>query len=87
MAESIITNKHQCTDFKLNPDKKWEQFAGKKLGQQEKLNGTVMCSRWHTRRNCFSDCKKRASHAACSEIPPEAKQAHLKWLVAVRRLE
>ncbi len=35
MAESvgIVTNKQQCTDFKLNPNEKWEQFPGKKLDQ------------------------------------------------------
>jgi hypothetical protein len=33
MAESVVTNEHQCADFKLNPNKKWEQFAGKKLDQ------------------------------------------------------
>jgi hypothetical protein len=31
MAESVITNKQQCMDFKLNHNEKWEQFAGKKL--------------------------------------------------------
>ena len=78
MAESIVTNKQPCVDFKLNHDEKWEQFAGKKLDQQAKLNGTIMCARWHMRGNYFKDCKNRASHVVCSEIPPEAKQAHLK---------
>jgi hypothetical protein len=57
MAESVVANKHQCADFKLNPDKKWEQFTGKKLDQQAKLNGTIMCPRWHMRGNCFKDAR------------------------------
>jgi hypothetical protein len=67
MAESIITNEQQCGDFKLNHDEKWKQFAGKKLNQQAKLNGTIMCTRCHTPGNCFKDCKNRASHIACSK--------------------
>ncbi len=83
MAESIATNKQQCVDFKLNHDKKWEQLAGKKVDQQAKLNGTIMCAHWHTCRNCFKDCKIKVSHTICSKIPPDAKQAHLKWLAEV----
>jgi hypothetical protein len=90
MAESvgIVTNKQQCTDFKLNPNEKWEQFPGKKLDQWAKLNDTAMCARWHTRGNCFKDCKNRANqHVACSEILLEAKQTHIKCLAAVRHSE
>jgi hypothetical protein len=87
IAESVVENKHQCTKFKLRPDKKWEHFAGKKLDLQAKLNGTIMCPRWHTRGNCFKDCKYKDSHVACSEVPGKAKQAHLKWLAAVCRSE
>jgi hypothetical protein len=46
MAESIVKNKEQCVDFKLNHNEKWEQFAGKKLDHQAKLNGTIMCACW-----------------------------------------
>jgi hypothetical protein len=89
MAESVITNEQQCVDFKLNlnHNEKWEQFTGKKLDQQAKLNGTIMCACWHTRGNCFKDCKNRASHIICSKIPPKAKQSHLKWFAAVPHLE
>jgi hypothetical protein len=87
MAESIVTNKQWCVDFKLNHNVKWEQFAGKKLDQRAKLNGTIMCACWQMHGNCFKDCKNRASHVICSKISPKAKQAHHKWLAAVRRLE
>jgi hypothetical protein len=37
-----------------------------------------MC--WHTRGDCFTDCKNKANHIPCSEIPADAKQGHLKWM-------
>jgi hypothetical protein len=42
-----------------------------------------MCTRWHTRAFCFNDCRNKASHMACLQIPAEAKQAHLKWMQKV----
>jgi hypothetical protein len=60
MAESVVTNEQQCVDFKLNPGKKWEQFAGKRLDQQANLNSTVMCAHWHMRGNCFNSLSAKS---------------------------
>jgi hypothetical protein len=78
-----VHNTQQCTDFKLKEDELWTQFAGLCLTNRAKLNGTIMCMRWHSSGCCFNDCKNKASHVACSEIPAEAKQAHLKWMKTV----
>jgi hypothetical protein len=64
-------------------DESWTQFAGMCLTDRAKLNRAIMCTRWHARGFCFNDCKNKASHVACLEIPAEAKQAHLKWMKMV----
>jgi hypothetical protein len=82
-----VKNKHQCVDLKLREGEQWSTFAGSNLKERAKLNGTFMCGRWHTRGHCFSDCKNKASHVPCSEIPAEVKQAHMQWVKKVHRKE
>ncbi len=83
-AENVIHNTQQCADFELKEDKLWSQFARKCLTNRAKVNRTIMGMCWHTRACCFTDCKHKASHVACSLIPVEAKQAHLRWMQKVR---
>ncbi len=83
-TDNVVENKQQCADFKLKEGELWMQFAGMCLMDRAKLNDTTMCTRWHTRAFCFNDCRNKASHVACSQIPAEAKQAHLKWMQKVR---
>jgi hypothetical protein len=52
-----VKNEHQCVDFKLREGKHWQTFAGSNLKERAKLNRTFMCGHWHTRGNCFLDCK------------------------------
>jgi hypothetical protein len=80
-----VKNDHQCAEFKLKEGELWTQFAGMHLDDRAKMKGTIMCTRWHTRGDCFADCKNQASHVICSEIPPDAKQGHLKWMQKCRR--
>jgi hypothetical protein len=80
-----VKNDHQCSEFKLKEGELWTQFAGMHLDDRAKIKGTIMCTRWHTRGDCFADCKNKASHVTCSEIPPDAKQAHLRWMQKCRR--
>jgi hypothetical protein len=61
------------------------EFAGMHLDNRAKMKGKIMCTRWHTRGDCFADCKNKASHVACSEIPSDAKQGHLRWMQKCRR--
>ncbi len=83
-ANNKVENKQQCADFKLKKGELWTQFAGMCLTERAKLNDTIMCTRWHTRAFCFNDCRNKASHVACSQIPAEDKQANLKWMQKVR---
>jgi hypothetical protein len=80
-----VKNNCQCTEFKLKEGELWTQFAGMHLDNRAKMKGTIMCTHWHTRRDCFADCKNKASHVACSEIPSDAKQGHLRWMQKCRR--
>ena len=82
-AKNVIHNTQQCADFKLKEDKLWMQFSGKCLMDRAKINGTIMCMRWHTRACFFTNCKHKASHVACSLILAEAKQSHLRWMQKV----
>jgi hypothetical protein len=79
-ANNMFHNTQQCADFKLKEDELWMQFAGKCLTDRAKVNGAIMCTRWHTQPCCFNDFKNKASHVACLLIPAEAKQTHLKWI-------
>ncbi len=47
-AKNVIHNTQQCADFKLKEDMLWTQFAGKCIIDRAKVNGTIMCTRWHT---------------------------------------
>jgi hypothetical protein len=78
IADNMLQNKQQCSEFKLNPDKKWENFAGKKVEWHAKINRKTMCPCWHTLGNCFKDCKYNESHNAYHEIPPDAKHTQLR---------
>ena len=80
-----VKNDRQCSEFKLREGELWTQFAGMHLDDRAKMKGTIMCTRWHTRGDCFTDCKNKASHVICSEIPPDAKQGHLRWMQKCRR--
>ena len=80
-----VKNDRQCAEFKLKEGELWTQFAGMHLDDRAKIKGTIMCTRWHTRGDCFADCKNKASHVTCSEIPPDAKQGHLRWMQKCRR--
>ena len=80
-----VKNDLQCAEFKLKEGELWTQFAGMHLDDRAKMKGTIMCTRWHTRGDCFADCKNKASHVACSEIPSNAKQGHLRWMQKCRR--
>jgi hypothetical protein len=55
--------------------------------ESKQLKGTFMCGRWHTRGHCFSDCKNKASHVPCLEIPAKVKQAHMQWMKKVHHEE
>jgi hypothetical protein len=68
-ADNVVKNKQQCADFKLKEDELWSQFVGMCLTERAKLNGTIMCTRWHTQAFCFNNCRNKASHVACLEIP------------------
>ncbi len=48
-----MKNKNQCMDFKVKEEEQWSTFAGARLADQKKLNGTFMCGRWHTQGHCF----------------------------------
>ena len=80
-----VRNECHCAEFKLKEGELWTQFAGMHVDDRAKLNGTIMSTHWHTLGDCFADCKNKVSHVACSEIPPDAKQGHLKWLKKCRR--
>jgi hypothetical protein len=80
-----IKNKNQCVDFKVREGEWWSTFAGASLRDQAKLNGLPMCRGWHTRGFCFSDCKNKASHIPCLEIPADVKEAHILWMKKVCR--
>ena len=54
------------------------------LKDRAKMKGTIMCMCWHTRGDCFTDCKNKANHIPCSEILADAKQGHLKWMQKCR---
>jgi hypothetical protein len=83
--KSSVKNDLQCAEFKLKEGELWTQFAGMQLDNRAKMKGTIMCTRWHTRGDCFANCKNKASHVACSEIPSDAKQGHLRWMQKCRR--
>jgi hypothetical protein len=82
-----IKNEHQCGDFKFREGEQWRMFKTAGNSDRAKLNGSLMCACWHTRGSYFLDCKHKASHVKCSEIPTETKMAHLKWMKKVRREE
>ena len=81
---TLVKNDCQCAKFELKEGELWTQFARLHLNNRVKSKGTIMCTRWHTRDNCFTDCKNKASHVPCSEIPADAKQGHLKWMQKCR---
>ena len=80
-----VKNDCQYSEFKLKEGELWTQFVGMHLDDRAKMKGTIMCTRWHTRGNCFANCKNKASHVTCSGIPPDAKQGHLRWMQKCRR--
>ena len=46
-------------EFKLKEGELRTQFAGMHLNNRAKMKGTIMCTRWHTNGNCFTNCKNR----------------------------
>ncbi len=81
--EMTVKNEHQYEEFKLKEGERWSIFKAAGNSDRAQLHGSPMCARWHTRGSSFLDCKNKASHVKCSEIPGDVKVAHLKWMKKV----
>ena len=65
----------------LAPNRKayQEQFAGKNLGARPKLNGKVMCQRFHSKGYCFDNCFIKASHVPSKDLDDKTQLAYLDY--------
>ena len=87
VSDKQITNNHQCKEFKMKEGEHWSIYKGAGNSGRAQLNGLPMCACWHTRGSCFSDCKHKASHVKCLEVPNDVKEAYLKWMKKARQEE
>jgi len=43
-----------------------------------------MCPRWHSKGDCFDDCRNKASYVPGNEVPDHEKYEYKKYLKKVR---
>jgi hypothetical protein len=43
-----------------------------------------MCNRWHSKGNCFDDCKNRESHVSADEVSEKDKNNYAKYLKKIQ---
>jgi hypothetical protein len=81
-----IVNPNQCKDFVMKEGESWtETFCGKCAKDRPSWSSTArMCVRWHTKGDCFADCRNAESHVACSEIPQARKEEYKGFMKKAR---
>ena len=76
-ATNNAVNTKPIKEWKLQEGESFKKvFAGKNVDKRPKLNGVNMCARFHTRGNCFPDCRSAPSHVPSQEVPAEQKKAY-----------
>ena len=83
-----VQNDDQIEEFKLKDGESWRNdFCGKCVDFRPTWKGmekVKMCPRWHTKGDCFEDCRHKESHVGSSEVNDREKTEYKKYLKKVR---
>ena len=84
----MVNNENQLEEFNMIAGETWKgTFCGKCVEDCPNWSGTKvkMCPRWHSKGDCFSDCRDSESHVPDSSIPDGKKTAFRGYLKKIRR--
>ena len=82
-----LTNNSQIQAFRMKEKEVWRKFCG--LCQSERpyhdeAAKIHMCTRWHIKGYCFSDCNNASSHVEKEKVPAEKEKEFGAWMKKVR---
>ena len=83
-----VENKGTIQEWLLKPDENYtEVFAGKHVELKPKIDGRLICSRFHTKGYCFDNCKNKATHVDSSKLPKKIQEHYGKYIRTCRKQE
>ena len=62
-------------------------FAGKFVDKKPKVEGRLLCSRYHTKGYCFPNCKNVATHIPSKKLSSECQKKYSKFFNLCRNEE
>ena len=80
-----IVNPRPIKDWNIPPGDFQKYFAGKNLEMRPVLEGRPMCTRFHSKFYCFTDCANKITHKASLDLKESTKQAYGNFLRKVRQ--
>jgi hypothetical protein len=84
--DNRLVNNDQVPEFKMKEGETWEKtFQGKCIDKRVKLDGTIMCPRFHTKGYCWKEgCKFSKTHIPANEVPSETKAQYMQFMACCR---
>jgi hypothetical protein len=84
--ENKLVNNNQVPEFKMKEGETWEKtFQGKCINKRVKLDGVIMCPRFHTKGYCWKEgCKFSKTHIPANEVPSKTKTQYMQFMACCR---
>ena len=71
-------------DFQFQRGESWRDIREKCVKSRPSWgNGKVMCARWHTKGDCYSDCRNKESHVGKDKVPDDKVIEYKEYLAKV----
>ena len=84
--DNKLVNNDQVPKFKMKEGETWEKtFQGKCIDKRVKLDGVIMCPRFHTKGYCWKEgCKFSKTHIPANEVPSKTKTQYMQFMACCR---
>ena len=78
-----VENKAIIDEWVVTHERWGKLFAGKQFDHKPKLNNKPMCTRFHSKGYCFSDCYNGQTHIPSKQLDNTIKEAYSKFVKTV----
>ena len=84
ISEKVI-NPKPMKDWNVHPGDFQKYFAGKNLELRPFLDNRPMCTRFHSKFYCFSDCVNKITHQPSVDLDESVKKAYSTYMKKVKQ--
>ena len=78
-----VENEGKIEDWIVSHDTWGKLFAGKQLENRPNMNNKTMCTRFHSKGYCFSDCYNGTTHIPSTKLDSKIRDAYNKFFKSV----